>query len=235
MEPGPAACENQVTYLSKKYYIPLHQFTVIYNGVDLNRWTLMPVGFEQRQMRANYGIPVNADVIVQVARFRKEKSHEDSLRALAMLHKMSSRRPYLLFVGSGDASIEKRLRKLTLVYALQDFVVFCGHQSDVRSFYWISNMFTLSSRSETFSLAALEAMACGLPCVLTDLGGAREMVIDGVNGYVVPPAKPTLLAQAWGRVLDERNHYSPTQIREHIAKHFALDDCVKSYQDLLLA
>ncbi len=224
---------NQVSYLSGKYGIPLERFMVIYNGVDQDHWTLPPAGFDRKEARAGLGLGETADVIVQVAGFRREKRHEDSLRALAIVHGESDLTPHLLLVGAGSTETEERLRGKSAEYGLSSHVRFCGQQSDVRPFYWVSDLFTLSSNTETFSIAALEAMSTGLPCVLTDVGGAREMVIDGTNGYTVSPENPRLLADAWMRVLGRKADFSPGIIRETIASRFSLARCVQSYEKLL--
>jgi glycosyltransferase involved in cell wall biosynthesis len=227
-------CHSQAKYISEKYNIPFNRFRVIYNGVDPNHWTLPPDGFDRLRVRADLRIPEAADVIIQVAAFRVEKRHEDSLRALAIVHNESKRKPYLLFVGAGSREIEERCRRLADQIGISAHVIFCGQQSDVRPFYWISDLFTLSSNSvETFSIAALEAMACGLPCVLTDLGGAREMIVEGTNGYVVPPEQPQLLAAAWLRVLEKKNELLRNMIRERVTSQFSLAGCVQSYEQLL--
>ncbi|MBI4811730.1 MAG: glycosyltransferase family 4 protein, partial [Ignavibacteriales bacterium] len=195
-------CKNQADYLSKLYMIPLRKFDTIYNGVDTNRFTFPCKDFDSKQFREELQIPEDAFVILQIAAFRKEKKHEDSIKALKLIHNNYNLKPYLLFIGGGNPDIENRIKKFTEKYKLADYVRFCGKHEDVRPFYWISNIFTLSSVSvETFSIAALEAMACGLPCVLTDIGGANEMILNGTNGYLVPPNEPSTLADTWIRVL----------------------------------
>ena len=97
----------------------------------------------------------------------------------------------------------------------------------------MSDLFTLSSNNETFSIAALEAMATGLPCVLTDVGGTREMVIEGTNGYLVPPENPRLLADTWLQVLKRKADFSPESVRATVASRFSLERCVRSYEQLL--
>jgi len=225
-------CKNQATYLSKIYKISLSQFNTIYNGVDTNNYTLPPSGFNRKQFRESLQIPDDAYVIIQVATFRKEKKHKDSLRALRMVHTDYNLKPYLLFVGSGDIDIENKIRGFTQKYKLSEYVKFCGKQDDVRSYYWISNLFTLSSSTEAFSIAAIEAMACGLPCVLTDVGGANEMISEGINGYLVPSHQPRKLADTWIKVIKNYNRFTPDKIRQRIVEKFSLDECLKQYGKL---
>jgi glycosyltransferase involved in cell wall biosynthesis len=142
--------------------------------------------------------------------------------------------PYLLLVGGGDVQREKSLRSLAAGLKVADQVRFCGMQADVRPFYWIADAFTLSSdRVETFSLAALEAMSTGLPCILTDVGGAREMIVEGMNGCVVPPRNPPLLARGWNRVMETQDSFKPDEIRGFVCERFTLDQCVAGYTALL--
>jgi glycosyltransferase involved in cell wall biosynthesis len=174
-------------------------------------------------------------VIVQVAAFRREKAHHDSIEALSILCASTSLRPYLLFVGGGRDAIINELRGFAKARSVEEQVRFCGVHPDVRHFYWIADVFTLTSTAvETFSLAALEAMSTGLPCVLTDLGGAAEMVSDGGNGYLVLPGRPDLLADAWARALRGDLVWPSAQIRENVVKRFELATCVRAYEDALV-
>jgi len=107
-------------------------------------------------------------------------------------------------------------------------------QEDVRPFYWISDCFTLSSDAiETFSISALEAMASGLPCVITDLGGAREMVTDVENGFVVPIRNPKALAEGWQKVLNGVLSLDQNAIREIVTRRFSMESMVRSYETLI--
>jgi glycosyltransferase involved in cell wall biosynthesis len=113
-------------------------------------------------------------------------------------------------------------------------VRFCGLQSDVRPFYQAADIFTLSSQFiETFSVAALEAMSMGLPCVLTDVGGAYEMILEGMNGYLVPPRNPPDLANAWLKILKNKDSFDHEKIRAWVIEHFTLKDCVQKYENML--
>jgi glycosyltransferase involved in cell wall biosynthesis len=229
-----SVCQAQASYFSKYYFVPLERFRTIYNGVDTSRFVVRPPSFNAEKFRRSLEIPTDARVIVQVATLRKMKAHEDSIEALALLRASGNENTYLLFVGGGNASLEAYLRLLVRKKNLEKYVKFCGMQQDVLPFYWISDVFTLSSFAvETFSISALEAMATGLPCVLTDLGGAREMVTDGENGYVVPVRNPKALAEGWDKVLSGTLSLNRNDIREIITRRFSLDSMVRSFESII--
>jgi glycosyltransferase involved in cell wall biosynthesis len=94
-------------------------------------------------------------------------------------------------------------------------------------YYKAASLFTLTSESETFSLAALEAMAFGLPAVLTNVGGAAEMVTEYQNGFLVPPRQPHQIAQAWNKALS--HPFDSLAIRKHVVNKFSINEMVKNY------
>jgi len=229
-----SVCQAQARYFAEHYFVARDSFLTIYNGVDTARFIVRPSSFNADQFRELWGIPSNSKVIVQVATFRKEKRHQDSVEALLLMHLNGAENVYLLFVGGGNESIESGLRALVRKANLDKYVKFCGMQEDVRPFYWISDCFTLSSDAiETFSISALEAMASGLPCVITDLGGAREMVTDVENGFVVPIRNPKALAEGWQKVLNGVLSLDQNAIREIVTRRFSMESMVRSYETLI--
>ncbi len=73
----------------------------------------------------------------------------------------------------------------------------------------------------------------GLPCVLTEVGGAREMIVEGMNGYLVSPRRPRELANAWWKALDNKRQFDREKIRAWAMGNFDLGQCVRKYQMLL--
>jgi glycosyltransferase involved in cell wall biosynthesis len=229
-----STCQFQIKYYSKTFRIPSNQFQTIYNGIDTQRFILPPSSFRSMDFKESLGIPGSTKVLIQVATFRKEKAHHYSIDALKILHGIENEKPYLLFVGGENKLLEDQLRQSADRAGLQHYVKFCGMQEDLRPYFWISNLFTLSSVAiETFSISALLAMASGLPCVLTDIGGAREMVTDGMNGFVVPSKDPKALAEGWQKVLSGTISLRPEQIRKIVEEKFSLDSMVRSYEALI--
>jgi len=229
-----STCKFQLDYFSKTLHISPKQFQTIYNGIDVKRFTFAPSSFKTKEFKTSLGIPSSAKIILQVATIRKEKAHQYSLEALKILNETRDEKTYLQLVGGGNKSLEKHLRQLTHTLGLQQYVKFCGMQEDLRPYYWISDFFTLSSIAiETFSISALIAMASGLPCVLTDIGGAREMVTDGMNGFVVSPKDPRTLAEGWRKVLDGSLSLNAEKIRNIVQDKYSLDSMVRSYEALI--
>jgi glycosyltransferase involved in cell wall biosynthesis len=221
--------ENQKKYTAGKYRVTAERFKTIHNGIDLVKWRLPDADWNKDEIRKRYGIPPNASVIIMIAAFRPEKNHIGAIKALRLLHSEYQNNAYLLFVGEGI--LFEQCRETVREQNLKDFIIFTGPQHEVRPFYWASDLFTLCSTSvETFSIAALEAMACGLPAVLTNIGGAGEMIISGLNGFLCNSDEADI-ARNWSIAL--KTDFSPEMIRDHISKNFGAEKMIKEYKQVL--
>jgi glycosyltransferase involved in cell wall biosynthesis len=221
--------ENQAKYTAGNFRIPTRHFITIHNGIDINQWHLPHDNCEQIKVRNQYGIPEHASVIIITAAFRPEKNHIGAIKSLQLLHSLYEHKAYLLFVGDGILLDQCRVEAEKLNMA--EFVIFTGSQPDVRPFYWASNLFTLTSKSvETFSIAALEAMACGLPAVLTNIGGADEMIVEGLNGFLCQPDEADI-ALKWSIAL--KSDFSPETIHSYISKNFSAEKMTAEYKKAL--
>lgn len=231
-----AVCNAQADYWMKTYFIPRKRFTTIYNGVDVNHFALTRPASARETIRAQYNIPTDATVLIQVASFGTHKRHEDAFQALQYL---SSHFPqikcYLMLVGGGSPAREQELRQAAETLHLADQIVFCGVQDDVRPFLQAADIFTLTSAAiETFSVAALEAMSSGLPCVLTDVSGAKEMIVEAMNGFLVKAKQPEDIATGWARAIISYKQFNPAAIRQHVIDRFSIHDCVQMYQEIMI-
>jgi glycosyltransferase involved in cell wall biosynthesis len=224
-----SVCNNQINYTTNQFKIDRSYFTTIYNGVDTNYWRLPNSLDESLKIRNQYGIPPDAKVIIKTAAFRPEKNHKAAVDAFHLLNKNGMNNVFLLFVGDGN--LKPEIENYVTTLNLNERIIFAGNQDNVQPFYWASNIFTLTSKGvETFSIAALEALNCGLPCVLTDIGGANEMIENGVNGYLTKTNFEDISEQ-WNKALlacfDKEN------ISLSIKKKFSLDLMINNYEQLL--
>ncbi len=141
------------------------------------------------------GVRPTAKVIGFSGRIGREKDVPTLYRAFSLVRK-SHPDVVLLLVGAG---IETKL------YEKDPGVMLVGPRDDVPRWLQAMDMFVLPSLTETSSLATMEAMACGLPVVVTPVGSIREYVVDGVNGLVFPRKDVSALAEKLGMLLDDKS------------------------------
>jgi L-malate glycosyltransferase len=133
-------------------------------------------------------------VIATVANIRPVKGIDILVQAAALVCREFPRVRFLIIGGVLDEPHFAQLRDLVRSLGLTDNVIFVGKSKDVPSLLKLSSIFCLLSRSEGFSNAILEAMASGLPCVVTDVGGNREAIDEGRSGFLVPSEDARLAA-----------------------------------------
>ncbi|GAW97422.1 MULTISPECIES: glycosyltransferase [Colwellia] len=194
---------------------------VITNGVDTDKFK--PSVLNKNKLQQQAGLPSQFKFIGCAARLESVKSHEVLIKALAKLPNNIA----LLLAGTG--SLQAQLEQLVLQLHLENRVFFLGHISDMTSFYPLLDVFCLSSNNEGLPLSPMEAQACGVPVVLTDVGGCKEAVCRK-TGIMVKANNPTLLAQALIRSLNQKSNHSP---RQFIQNHRSINNMIKQYLSLI--
>jgi glycosyltransferase involved in cell wall biosynthesis len=226
-------CRNQRDYVGSRYGFKPIKHTVIYNGVDTSYFN--PKKFNPAvNKREQMGIPQNHKIILLVATLRPEKGHRDAIRALKHLHTHfpGQQHTHLVCTGGGPADYMESLIRESESLGVKQYVHLEGNQPDVRPYFSVANLFTLTSVSvETFSIAALEAMSFGLPISLTRIGGAAEMVFEGINGNLSEPGNPASIAASWNELLSKP--LNRDKIREKMIELFSLDKTFRAYRQYL--
>jgi len=148
---------------------------VIHNFVDVQRFNRKPIDAFKKLIAPN-----GERVLLHASNFRKVKRVEDVVKIFYEVNKQIPSK--LLFVGDGPerASAEDLSRRLGIC----DDMRFVGKQEQMEDILAIADLFLLTSEYESFGLAALEAMAAGVPVVSTDAGGLSEIMVQGVTGYM---------------------------------------------------
>jgi glycosyltransferase involved in cell wall biosynthesis len=126
---------------------------------------------------------------------------------------------------AGDGSVRTKLQALVKKLGLSQRVFFLGHVQDMKSFYRLLDVFCLSSNNEGLPLAPLEAQACNVPVVLTDVGGCKEAVCHE-SGELVEPNNPTKLSAALWRLLSEKVDIAP---RDFIERERSIKNMISRY------
>ena len=186
-----------VSNATKDYVLSLgakpQKVKVLHNGVDLVKFR--PLAGKREEMRKKLGIPQNAIVVLTVRRL-VYKNGVDTLIDTANIAVKKNPRIVFLAVGKGpdSDSVKLRIQQLGIEgnFKLAGFV----SDEDLPFYYNTADLFVLPSKSgEGLPLVALEAMACALPVIATNVGGIKEILMDDY-GKLVPPNQPELLAKA---------------------------------------
>lgn len=153
-----------------------------YNGIDLPKI----IAYDSlAEYRTRFGIPSKVPIVTTLANIRRVKGIDVVLRAAAEIRKVHADTIFLIVGAVLEPAYMEELTALTKSLRLVDAVKFTGEQKDVSAILQMSNVGLLLSRSEGFSNALLESMACCLPCVATRVGGNMEALDDGINGFLV--------------------------------------------------
>ena len=165
---------------------------VIRNGVDTHRFS--PSVTAREQTRATLGLSPQDKAIGIVARLDPVKSHETFIEAARLATTQDSSLRFLI-VGSDFGERRSHLTSLVESAELGAVLKLIGEWSPIADIYPALDIVTLCSKAEGFPNTVAEAMACGVPAVVTDVGDCRDIV--GSTGVVVPAGDPAALAQGW--------------------------------------
>lgn len=192
-----ANCEDVRQQLIREG-VPAQKVRTIYNGLDLAR--VQPAQTNRHEILSSLNLPEQARFVTIMANMRAHvwnpepacyKDHPTFLRAAKRIHESV---PDAAFIIAGEGEMKEATQELARSLGIADRTFFIGRCQDVGSVLSISDVCVLSSSSEGFSNAILEYMAAGRPVVATDVGGAREAIIHGETGYLVPTGDHEQLA-----------------------------------------
>ncbi|MGA9854001.1 MAG: GT4 family glycosyltransferase PelF [Gammaproteobacteria bacterium] len=209
---------------------PASKALVIPNGIDCGVYK--PEQRARDSLRSRLGFSADSLVVGIVGRYHPVKDHETFLRAARLVISKVPRARFIL-VGRDITSDNPTLAGLIDTLGLKRQVVLLGEREDVPTIMNAMDIYVCSSWAESFPNVVAEAMACGIPCVVTDVGASAELVDD--TGRIAPSGSPDALAAA---VLDllsidsnQRAHLGASA-RQRILQFYNHDDIVKQYADL---
>ena len=169
---------------------------VIHNAINAGRFQGDSAG--RSALRALFPVPPES-VIVAIGRLSPEKGFDHFIEAARLV---ASRHPTAGFVLLGDGPERVRLEECIRAAQLGDRFVLTGFRSDVDSLLQGADILAQSSHTEGLPNVVLEACAAGVAVVATDVGGTAEVIRNGVNGFLVAPGKPELLASRLIELID---------------------------------
>lgn len=172
---------SEVEEMVRELGVPERRVVQISNSIDTSYFR--PAQPEEKvASRKVLQLPPDKVIALCVGRLEAVKGLDILLQAWAMLP--ATQRDGALLVMVGDGRQRDVLLSMTQSMGLQQSVMFAGEQRAVRDYYWAADAFLLPSRTEGLSLSLIEAMACGLPAVASDVGGALDVVENDENGLL---------------------------------------------------
>ena len=185
------ACADIVARrISAEENIPTHKFRVIPNTVDPER---MKPGKNKESLRKEFNLKEGEIIIGFIASFAPRKGHIFLLEAL---QKGIKEVPKIKVLLAGTGILKDKIAAMTKDKGLSQHIVFLGLRQDVPDIISLLDIYVQPSLAEAFSISITEAMSMGVPCIVTDVGGNREIIGDDNCGILVPPRDPDALKDA---------------------------------------
>lgn len=161
---------------------------IIYNGIDTDNFDK---SVDVRQKKAELGLRLEDPVVGNVGSLYPVKGQIFLLKAAKIL---LQKFPNVKFIIVGAGELDNELKEQTKKLNLGNHVLFLGFREDIHDLLKVMDIFVLPSLSEAMPLCLIEAMACSLPCIASNVGGISEVIDDGVTGFIIPHADPQTLA-----------------------------------------
>jgi len=179
-------------------------------GVDTNRFGGT---CSSNDVRKSLGIKCDDIVLLSVGELNKNKNHGVVIKALSRLKKKNI---YYIIVGKGK--LEARLKQLAVEENVASRVKIVGFQDDIKAYYEAADIYVLPSIREGLNVSLMEAMACGLPCIVGDIRGNKDLIDVGEGGYLFDVTSVEDLAGKIKKLLNENRYYYGTYNLKKIQK-----------------
>jgi N-acetyl-alpha-D-glucosaminyl L-malate synthase BshA len=197
---------------------------VIPNFIDSSKINIKEVPCEKGQIA-----PQDQMIITHISNFRPLKRVIDILKIFKKVSKHLNIK--LLMVGDGPDKV--RAMRYCRAHEMEDSVLFLGKSNEIDEILCFSDLFLLPSEQESFGLAALEAMAHGVPVVCTQVGGLPEVVENGVSGYLSPVGDISGMAQHVIHILEDKDRHRRFKHQAlKTSKKFEIDKVIGQYESL---
>jgi len=209
----------------RDFSVPADRIDVIPNFVDSRTWRPNREPCHRSKLAEK-----GQKIVMHVSNYRPVKRAQDVVDIFAKIRETVPAR--LVLVGDGPDRPRALARAAEL--GLREHVLFVGRHAAPEELLSCADLFLLPSASESFGLAALEAMACGAPVVTSTTGGLPEVIEDGVSGHLFPIGELDRMAEAGVRILTDREHAKALSAAglKVATERFSIDAVVPKYEAL---
>jgi glycosyltransferase involved in cell wall biosynthesis len=224
------SCSNQATRVHTRLGYQADKITMIPNGFNLQLFNPNPE--TRAYIRGKLNVPLSSLLIGMVARFDPQKDHANFIAACGLFSKLRPDAHFLLCGKDCDWN-NQVLTKAVDDAGLRQYFHLIGEYQNMPELYSGLDIFSLSSYSEAFPNVIGEAMACSVPCVVTNAGDSAEIVGD--TGLVVPSRNPQALAEAWEKIFSlpvAKRQALGVRARKRIHENYNLEIIAQRYANI---
>lgn len=209
---------------------PSNKVVTIYNGIDFDHLETSEDDFRAR-IRREFAAE-DKILILTVGRLHPEKGCKYLFKSLPEL-RSRLRKPFLWLIA-GKGPFKKEYEKQIKVSGCEDIVKLIGFRKDIADLMSTADIFVLPSLAEAFGFVFAEALYFGTPIVATNVGGIPEIVTNGVDGVLIPPADSDALTNTLSNLLNDSEKLKSfaNKGRKKVSEKFKAEDMVRKYEDL---
>lgn len=234
-------CETSRIQVLQYYIVDFEKLKVIYPGIETDAFSPKKTSYDKE-------VNLKDNAILAVARPVPAKGIDRIIDALSLL---KNKIDFNLYMGGAtiekdksaeEIETEKRILALIKKYKIEKNVNFIGrisHDTLLPAYYRAASVFILASRYEPFGLTTLEAMACGTPPIISSVAGSKEIIVDGLNGFIVDTHDRKKLAEYISKLLQDKklnkkiSDNAAFTVREHYSWDIIIEKFISLYKNLL--
>jgi glycosyltransferase involved in cell wall biosynthesis len=212
------------------YRIPDKRCHTIYNGIQIDAFS--DVTFQRETFRKELGISPDECLVLATGNLTEVKGHRYMLTAIAdLISKGIAVKCFIAGQGELKETLEKQIEEM----GLADSVKLLGYRDDVPALLKASDIFCMPSLNEALGYSLLEAMAAGIPVVVSNVGGIPEVVSQGKEGFLVPSQNASELSAAIEKLVSDpsQRHRMGSEALVTVRKGFSLEQMLNQTYDLL--
>jgi len=220
-------------FLIKKEKVSPEKISVIYNGVDLERFRPAAAAANRSLRRQEWNLPADCPVVAGVGRLQRQKNFSFFLEVAG---KVLQSLPEVRFVIAGEGPEREKLESLAHDLGIAARVHFLGYVRDMAAFYPALDLLLMTSHTEGTPLTILEAMAMGVPLVATRVDGMAEVLEDEVDAYLLPPGDVSFFARRTCHLLQDKllaRQFGQSALAK-VRKHYAAPAMAREVEAIYL-
>ena len=211
--------------------IPKEKVAIIPNGIDLSEYSRLPL---KGLFKHKYGIPENKKVILYLSRIDKIKGVDFLVQAYAHLMKTMLYTDAILVIAGPDEGFLSEVNLLAKSLGVSKSILFTGaiYGEEKLQAYVDSDVYVLPSRYETFPMGLLEAYACCKPVITSNVGGLKDLVIDGNTGFLINEGEIKLFAEKLHFLLNNNDDAKAMGLHgnDFVCKNYSIDRIVSKLE-----